>query len=443
MQANQPIEDRSIQGGLVHGRGLLFGVIDGHGGMACAQAIADQLLNYTALALADFNTLEDIKEGKINPLLGLIHHHSQTCHVYNACMEDVYKKNLMNFCTQMLAHISDGKKATVQKALTHAFLSLDHAVITGPLSHSLDVGSTVYWNSLDTALAGAVCCVAYINGTDLFVANAGDSQAVLGVYKNGRWEAVPLSYIHDSNNGKEVERITKMHPNESPNIIRNGRLFGELMPLRAFGNARFKWKNEDIEELMRNEKLSGNLKDTNGETLVPKKYTTPPYLDAEPEVVHRILTPKDKFLVLASDGLWDCLSHEEVVKLVAGHMDGQQVLVHYTPTKGATLKEINHILTQRKDSMRNRALDTNAATHLLRSALGPDHGQVSAQLTLPDHLVRHYRDDITITVIYFNSKFIKDKKMQLHVRWMWTVCFLATSALRKTVVLRLLGSFCF
>ena len=127
-----------------------------------------------------------------------------------------------------------------------------------------------------------------------------------------------------------------------------------------------------------------------------------------PEVVHHHLTPKDKFLVLASDGLWECLNPDKVVQLVAGHMDGQQVLVNYTPAQDATLKQVNSVLSQRRSSLKNRALDSNAATHLLRSALGPDHGQLSAQLTLPQPIVRFYRDDITIVVIFFDSDYIKD-----------------------------------
>ncbi|PIM99368.1 Phosphoprotein phosphatase [Handroanthus impetiginosus] len=36
-----------------------------------------------------------------------------------------------------------------------------------------------------------------------------------------------------------------------------------------------------------------------------------------PEFFHRVLTDRDKFVVLASDGVWDVLSNEEVVEIVA------------------------------------------------------------------------------------------------------------------------------
>jgi len=36
-----------------------------------------------------------------------------------------------------------------------------------------------------------------------------------------------------------------------------------------------------------------------------------------PEFSHRVLTDRDQFIVLASDGVWDVLSNEEVVEVVA------------------------------------------------------------------------------------------------------------------------------
>lgn len=46
----------------------------------------------------------------------------------------------------------------------------------------------------------------------------------------------------------------------------------------------------------------------------PKTLKTPPYVIARPEVTHRRLTPPSegsmRFLVLATDGLWDVLRYE-------------------------------------------------------------------------------------------------------------------------------------
>lgn len=49
-----------------------------------------------------------------------------------------------------------------------------------------------------------------------------------------------------------------------------------------------------------------------GEQMIPPNYHTPPYLTARPDVTYHRLTPRDKFLIIASDGLWDCLTPLQV-----------------------------------------------------------------------------------------------------------------------------------
>ncbi|KAK7114635.1 hypothetical protein V1264_000664 [Littorina saxatilis] len=417
LQSNKPIEDRSAQGHLVHGSASLFGVFDGHGGCACAQAVSDRLLSYIAVAMAEHDILAAINNGKLDPTTDLLQHIGDTNRLVNTDLATVHKQSLANFAAEAMA-IAHFDGESVKDALVSAFLRLDRDIVTEALPSNLQGGSmdmSCYFDTLAIAFSGAVGCVAYIDGTDLFLANVGDTQAVLGVHNDNRWEAVPLSDTHNADNPSEVERITRCHPNEAPNIIKNRRLFGELVPLRAFGDVRYKWTKTDLKHLLNTKQIPKHVMSVFGDNLIPHKYRTPPYLDAEPEVMHHILTPKDKFLVIASDGLWECLSPDKVIQLVAGHLDGQQVLVNYKPNEGATLKEVNEVLSNRRVSLKNRALDSNTATHLLRSALGPDHGQVSAQLTLPQPIVRFYRDDITITVIFFDSEYIKDKDIK-HTR---------------------------
>ena len=48
--------------------------------------------------------------------------------------------------------------------------------------------------------------------------------------------------------------------------------------------------------------------------VVPQFYHTPPYLHAIPEVSYHRLTPRDRFLVIASDGLWDMMTPSQVQK---------------------------------------------------------------------------------------------------------------------------------
>uniref|UniRef100_A0A1A9UMP7 PPM-type phosphatase domain-containing protein n=1 Tax=Glossina austeni TaxID=7395 RepID=A0A1A9UMP7_GLOAU len=153
--------------------------------------------------------------------------------------------------------------------------------------------------------------------------------------------------------------------------------------------------------------------------IIPKKnailpyvtihYYTPPYLTAEPEVEHHKLTPNDKFLVIASDELWDFLTASQGVGLVGEHLSSKRILEPVKiPPGDVSLQSIADLLAQRKAGLTTKPLDQNSATHLIRYALVStdydiEHSKISYYLSLPQDVVRLYRDDMTITVIYFNS----------------------------------------
>jgi pyruvate dehydrogenase phosphatase len=97
---------------------------------------------------------------------------------------------------------------------------------------------------LAVALSGCVACVAHIEGPHVHVANTGDCSAYLAVeYSSAqgmRWIPRKLTRDHTCDNAAEVQRIYCEHPeSERESVLRNERLLGELMPLRAFGD--FRW----------------------------------------------------------------------------------------------------------------------------------------------------------------------------------------------------------
>lgn len=206
-------------------------------------------------------------------------------------------------------------------------------------------------------------------------------------------------------NQSEVERVLKEHPrNESTTVLKMERLLGQLSPLRAMGDFRYKWSKEIMTKVVAK---------YFGDQVIPPNYHTPPYLTAKPEVIYHRLTPRDKFLVIGSDGLWDLISPLQVVRLVGEHMSGKVTLSPLKlPRKNMTLAEINEMLLQRREGLKTKPKDTNAATHLIRNALGGteygiDHSKLSQLLTLPEDVVRVFRDDITITVVYFDSEYLR------------------------------------
>ena len=117
-----------------------------------------------------------------------------------------------------------------------------------------------------------------------------------------------------------MQRIYKQHPaDEAPSIIRHGRLLGSLAPLRSFGDVKFKWDKKTQRQV-----FTSMSKPSYADV---KEYLTPPYLTAEPEVSSYRLNSSDKFLILASDGLWDVMTNEEAVLYVKEHVINRKTVL--------------------------------------------------------------------------------------------------------------------
>ena len=223
--------------------------------------------------------------------------------------------------------------------------------------------------------------------------------------ENDTWVAKKLTTDHNTDNQAEIKRILDEHPGEQKrSIFRGDRLLGMLAPLRAFGDFRFKWDAETIQKTIG--ALLGNM-------AVPEHYKTPPYLTVEPDMTAHKLTPKDKFLVIATDGLWDMMTPMQVIRLVGEHMQGKITLSPLVLNENIDIKfrDLKRVLKKRQSAMKLKPQDLNAATHLIRSALGGtaygvDHGRLSQMLTLPPDMVRMFRDDITVVVPFFDSEFL-------------------------------------
>lgn len=140
---------------------------------------------------------------------------------------------------------------------------------------------------------------------------------------------------------QEVDRILAEHPREErETVIRNGRLLSQLAPLRAFGDYRYKWSVETMQQ---------KVVPMFGEQVMPPNYYTPPYLTALPDVQQHELTTNDKFLVIASDGLWDFLTPSEVVSLVGEHINSKKILEPMRlPPGDIKLQQISEQLAERK-----------------------------------------------------------------------------------------------
>uniref|UniRef100_UPI0025AE6A46 pyruvate dehydrogenase [acetyl-transferring]-phosphatase 1, mitochondrial-like isoform X4 n=1 Tax=Doryrhamphus excisus TaxID=161450 RepID=UPI0025AE6A46 len=424
LSSNHPGEDyRSSATFLSDGGGVLFGVFDGHGGPACAQAVSQRLFYYITVATLPLKTLVELEraveeERAVPPLLEWLKHcRDHRCPDGGATSFH----SLRTYWQERLDEDPDDAEEDVSRlssALVSAFRRLDYDLSVEAQVHmsmsshrrpSLS-GDTSLSCPLRVALSGCTACVAHVSKGVLHVANLGDSRAVLGVQESdGRWSAVSLTNDHNAQNPDEVQRILREHPwSERRTVVRHERLLGLLLPFRAFGDIRFKWSAETLSRLYETRPDVLSVVGEGART-PPAHYLTPPYLSAEPEVTQHHIAPSDKFVVLASDGLWELMHRQTVVQLVGQHLKGLQQQRPITPTAGMTLADLQRLLLERKGRVQSVLEDQNAATHLLRHALGDDgYGAVASNrlikmLSLPADLARRYRDDITITVIHLNE----------------------------------------
>ncbi|KAI8367262.1 phosphatase 2C-like domain-containing protein [Blakeslea trispora] len=153
-------------------------------------------------------------------------------------------------------------------ALKDAFLALDKSLI--------EDNSFAYDPSGCTAIAALVT-----EDDRIIVANAGDSRGILSI--DGKVK--PLSYDHKPTDEAEMERIVK-----AGGFVEFGRVNGNLALSRAIGDFEFK----------QNDSLPAE-----------KQVVT-----CDPDIIDHKITKDDEFFVLACDGIWDCMSNQDVVDFV-------------------------------------------------------------------------------------------------------------------------------
>ncbi|KAK4274500.1 hypothetical protein QN277_017708 [Acacia crassicarpa] len=139
--------------------------------------------------------------------------------------------------------------------------------------------------------SGSTACVAIIRNNQLIVANAGDSRCVIS--RNG--QAYNLSRDHKPDVEAEKERILK-----AGGFIHAGRVNGSLNLARAIGDMEFK----------QNKFLPAE-----------KQIVT-----ANPDINTVELCEDDEFVVLACDGIWDCMSSQQLVDFVLEQLRSESKL---------------------------------------------------------------------------------------------------------------------
>ncbi|XP_075503626.1 putative protein phosphatase 2C 60 isoform X1 [Primulina tabacum] len=139
--------------------------------------------------------------------------------------------------------------------------------------------------------SGCTACVAIIRNNQLIVANAGDSRCVL----SRKGQACDLSKDHKPDLHAEKKRIL-----DAGGYVQYGRVNGSLNLSRAIGDMEMKQNK-----------------------LLPAEEQT---VTANPDIITVELSEDDDFLIIACDGIWDCMSSKEAVEFVQEQLTTEKKL---------------------------------------------------------------------------------------------------------------------
>ncbi|PWZ56934.1 putative protein phosphatase 2C 28 [Zea mays] len=302
VQANQLLEDQSqVESGSLSladtgPQGTFVGVFDGHGGPETSRFINDHLFNH-----------------------------------------------LRRFATEHKFMSADVIRKAFQ-ATEEGFLSL----VSKEWSLKPQIASV-----------GSCCLVGVICAGTLYVANLGDSRAVLGrlVKATGEVLAIQLSSEHNACYEEVRQELQSSHPDD-PHIVvlkhNVWRVKGIIQISRSIGDVYLKKPEYNREPLHSKFRLRETFQR--------------PILSSEPQITEHRIQPNDQFVIFASDGLWEHLSNKEAVDLVQS-----------SPRNGIARRLVKAAMQEAAKKREMRYSDLKKIDRGVR---------------------RHFHDDITVVVVF-------------------------------------------
>ncbi|CAL9152708.1 unnamed protein product [Musa hybrid cultivar] len=221
------------------------------------------------------------------------------------------------------------------------------------------------------ASVGSCCLVGAITDNVLYVANLGDSRAVLGKQGSDGRSVVAERLSRDHNVAEEDVRkeLAELHPDDSRIVLCNRgvwRIKGIIQVSRSIGDVYLKKPSFSRDPLFQQCAAP-----------IPLKR---PVMTSEPSIRTRKLTQQDLFLIFASDGLWEQLSDAAAVDIV-----------FKSPRAGIAKRLVRAALTE---AAKKSEIKYDDIKHMEKGVR------------------RHYHDDITVIVIYLDHFEGRASKLQ-------------------------------
>ncbi|KAL6555454.1 hypothetical protein OROGR_006712 [Orobanche gracilis] len=246
------------------------------------------------------------------------------------------------------------------------------------------------------ASIGSCCLVGVIWNRTLYVANLGDSRAVLG--SSSRFNKIVAEQLTQDQNVsvKEVRtELQALHPEDSQIVVkRHGvwRVKGIIQISRSIGDAYLKSPEFAL-----------------GPSF-PRFHLPVPLsrgvLRADPDVITRNIRANDRFVIFASDGLWNFLTNQEAVKIVNknSRVGIARRLIMAALKKAARIMkgEYSEIKALGRGTRRNVHDDiTVVVVFMDHSPAGVDRASTSSAAAGPDLSVRGYVDAVGPSIFHF------------------------------------------
>jgi serine/threonine protein phosphatase PrpC len=214
------------------------------------------------------------------------------------------------------------------------------------------------------ASVGSCCLFGAICKDTLYVANLGDSRAVLGRRvsdgkKNGSLVAERLSTDHNVAVESVRKEVEALHPDDAHVVVccrGVWRIKGIIQVSRSIGDVFLKKPEFHRDPLFQQ-----------FGTFIPLKRQV---VTADPSIVMRKLKPENLFVIFASDGLWEQLSDEVAVDIVSK-----------SPRLGIAKRLVR---AAQQEAAKKRDMSFQKLKKIEKGVR------------------RHYHDDITVIVIYLD-----------------------------------------
>ena len=147
---------------------------------------------------------------------------------------------------------------------------------------------------VDSSFSGSTCVTLFYTPSRLICANVGDSRCVIGKFDGQNWKSKNLSRDQKPSEQDEYDRIINSGGRIESFKDENGNYIG---PERVW------LKDEDVPGLAMSRSFGDEVAHTVG-------------VITDPEINEYFFMEEDKFIIIASDGLWEFISSDECVLMV-------------------------------------------------------------------------------------------------------------------------------